>query len=94
MSLSGGSGTCIFCSASIVADGGVFSPRMDRVGCLVVGRRVGVSFAGSRSVGVGVEDLSGVGEKSSLLLMRLYGMKDPREVGLSGDRSGDRLLSR
>lgn len=58
MSLNGVSGTCMFCKASMVADGGVFSPRIALGGCLVDGRRAGVSFK-SREAGVGVVDRSG-----------------------------------
>ena len=95
ISLSGGSGTCIVCSASIVAEGGVFSPKIDRcVVCLVGGRNDGVSFIGSRSAGVGVVGLSVKGDRFSLLFMRLGVVKVPLEVGRSGERSGDRLLSK
>lgn len=59
MSLKGPSRTCIVCRASMVADGGVFSPRMALGCCLVDGLRLGVSFSPSRGRGVGVVDRSG-----------------------------------
>lgn len=88
-SLRGWSGTCIVWRASMVAEGGVFSPSSGRGGGRAVGRSVGVSFKGSRDAGVGVTDRS-KGDISSILSFRA---KDPKsvEAGLSGDRSGERL---
>ena len=77
----------------MVADGGVFSPKMDLGGWRVVGRKAGVSFRGSRGTGVGVVDRSSGEETSSELCCLLYEDSPPLEVGLSGDLSGD-LLSR
>ena len=53
-------GTGVFCNASIVADGGVFSPRIARGGGREVGRRFGVSLLKSLLLGVGVSDLVGL----------------------------------
>ena len=86
MSCNGWSGICIVCRASIVADGGVFSPSIGRGGGRVVGLSVGVSFNGSRVAGVGVDDLSNGDEMSSRLSCRLKELE-----GLSGERSGNLL---
>lgn len=57
-----------------------------------MGRWVGVSLLGSRSSGVDVFERFGVGDMSSILFMRLYpGMYELRDVGLSGERSGERF---
>ena len=55
-SFSGASGSlpASVCSALIVEEGGVFSPRMGRGGGLAVGLRAGVSLSGSLVVGAGV----------------------------------------
>ena len=53
-------GVAIFCNANIVADGGVFSPKIAFGGGLVVGRRLGVSLAKSFALGVGVPDRVGL----------------------------------
>ena len=53
-------GVAMFCNASIVADGGVFSPRIAFGGGLVVGRRLGISLAKSFALGVGVPDRVGL----------------------------------
>ena len=91
MSFNGGSGTCIVCKASIVADGGVFSPNIGLVGERVEGRRAGVSFFGSRDAGVGVLERSGGDKIFSLLFWRLGVEKPLPDNGRSGERSGDRL---
>lgn len=88
-------------NASIAADGGVFSPRIAFGG----GRDVALD---SLCEGVGVPfrdaDLSGDDEKKKLfesrstavagVPARLYGLSAPPTTDLSGDRSGDLLLSR
>lgn len=53
-------GIDMFCNANIVADGGVFSPRIAFGGGRVVGRRFGVSLAKSLALGVGVPDRVGL----------------------------------
>ncbi len=53
-------GVDILCNANIVADGGVFSPRIAFGGGLVVGRRFGVSLAKSLALEVGVPDRVGL----------------------------------
>ena len=87
----------MFCNASIVADGGVFSPSNGRGGGRDEGRKLGVSLNGSREVRVGVEDRS-IGVAISSLLSNLVKDDRPlteagRSVVRSGDRSGD-LLSK
>ena len=53
-------GVAMFCNAIIVADGGVFSPRIAFGAGLVVGRRFGVSLAKSFALGVGVPERVGL----------------------------------
>lgn len=93
MSFNGCSGTYIVCRASIVAEGGVFSPSSGLGGGLVEGLNVGVSFSRSREVGVGVDERSNGDDMSSLEFCRLNDDAILAEAGLSGERSGD-LLSR
>lgn len=59
MSLNGVSTSraAIVCKASMVAEGGVFSPRMALGGGLEEGLRLGVSFSGSLLDGVGVVEV-------------------------------------
>jgi hypothetical protein len=91
----------IVCSASIVADGGVFSPSIALGGGLDVGRKPGVELRRSREDGVGVAArdavLSGE-EKMSLSVSRpVMGVTvpdRPRSGERSGARSGDRDPSR
>ena len=73
-------GTGRFCNASIVADGGVFSPSIALGGGLEVGRRVGVSLLRSFPAGVGVSDLVG------LLAGDLF---SPSNVDVRDSLSGD-----
>lgn len=82
------SGTFIVCNASMVEDGGVFSPSMGRGAFLVVGRSAGVSLRRSLPAGVGVMLLS-----VSFILSLPYSTKLLLDAGRSGDRSGERLLS-
>ena len=91
-----GSGICIFCSASIVAEGGVFSPSNGLGPGRDEGLKLGVSLNGSREDRFGVDERSTGVVISSLLFRRLKVLKDEillTEAGRSGDRSGD-LLSR
>ena len=56
-------GVGVFCNASMVADGGVFSARMALGGGLVAARRFGISLLESLALGVGgvgVLDLVGL----------------------------------
>lgn len=78
-------GVGIFCNASIVADGGVFSPRMALGGGR---RRLGVSLAFGVGVGVAVPDRVGLlsGDMFSISKLRA---RDTRSGNLSGDRVGD-----
>lgn len=92
MSLKGSSGTCIVCKARTVADGGVFSPNNGRGGGLVDGRKVGVSFNGSRETEGGLATRSDMCT-SSRLSLRLTVDRSPVDDGRSSVRSGD-LLSR
>ncbi len=78
-------GVAIFCIASIVEDGGVFSPRIGLKGGLV-GLVLVESFLTSLPTGVGVLDRVG------LLSGDLFSMSDPNPRGSrSGDFSGDPL---
>ena len=88
-----GSGMCMFCSASIVAEGGVFSPNNGLGPGRDEGLRLGVSLNGSREDIFGVEERSTGVVISSLLSRRLKDEMPLTEAGRSGDRSGD-LLSR
>ena len=81
-------GVGVFCKASMVADVGELSPSIAFGGGRVVGRKVGVSLLQSRMPGVGVPDLVGL-----LSGDRLSSKIDARDA-LSGDRSGDLVLSR
>jgi hypothetical protein len=78
----------------MVAEGGVFSPKIARGPDLADWRSAGASFNTSLELGVGVVCLSGGLDRSSALAWRPYDMKLVRDVGRSGERSGDRLLSR
>lgn len=80
LSISLGVGVC--CKASIVADGGVFSPKIAFGGGLDVGRKLGVSLPKSLPPGVGVPDRVG------LLSGDLFSLSnvDPRD-----SRSGDAI---
>ena len=82
--LSGSLRVGMFCKASIVADVGVFSPRMAFGGGLVDGLRHGVSRSNSLALGVGVPERTGLrsGDLFSLSNVGVRGI-------LSGDRSGD-----
>lgn len=53
-------GVGVFCSASIVVEGGVFSPKIALGGGLEVGRKLGVLLAKSFALGVGVPVLVGL----------------------------------
>ena len=53
-------GVGMFCSASIVADGGVFSPKIALGPDLALGRRLGMSRPKSLLVGVGVLERVGL----------------------------------
>lgn len=53
-------GLGMFCSASRVAEVGVFSPRIAFGGCLVEGRRLGISRPKSFPLGVGVPERVGL----------------------------------
>ena len=75
----------MFCKASIVADGGVFSPRMGRSVYLLIGRPLGVSRAGSLAGGVGELDLAGLFSGDLLSFSATVGVRGTR----SGDFSGD-----
>ncbi len=88
-----GSGMYMFCSASMVAEGGVFSPNNGLGPGRDEGLRLGVSLNGSRGAMVGVDERSTGVVISSLLSIRLKDEMPPTEAGRSGDRSGD-LLSR
>ena len=80
-------GVTMFCRASIVDEGGVFSPRMGLGGGLV-GRMLGVSFPKSLAPGVGVPDL--VSERVGLLSGDRFSKSNPGVRGsLSGDFSSD-----
>ena len=81
-------GVGVFCKASMVADVGELSPRIAFGGGRVAGRKLGVSLLQSRMLGVGVPDLVG------LLSGDLFSSKVDARDALSGDRSGDRALSR
>lgn len=74
----------MFCNANIVADGGVFSPKIAFGGGLVVGLRFGVSLAKSLALEVGVPDRVGL-LSGDLLSYSKAGVR----IFLSGDRSGD-----
>jgi hypothetical protein len=88
-----GSGICMFCSANIVAEGGVFSPSNGLGGGRDEGLKLGVSLNGSREDRFGVDERSTGVVISSLLSRRLNDEMPLTEAGRSGDRSGD-LLSR
>lgn len=82
----------IDCRASIVADGGVFSPRIAFGPERVVGRSDGVSLKKSLVDGVGVP--TRVGEFSGELIrsfsrLKAGGVPGIRPAGRSGERSGD-----
>lgn len=79
-------GTGVFCKASIVAEGGVFSPNMAFGGGLVVGRRPGASRLRSRPFGVGVPDLVGL-RSGDLFSLSNVEVRDNR----SGDPKGPAL---
>lgn len=93
----------IFCSANMVADGGVFSPSIALGADLDVGRKLGAEPSRSREAGVGVAVrdafLSGEEKMLSLSNSRLVigvTVPDrPRSGERSGEeRSGDRVPSR
>lgn len=76
-------GVAIFWSASIVEDGGVFSPRIALKGGLV-GLALDVSFPPPLPTGVGVP------ERVGLLSGDLFSMSEPKpRKRRSGDFSGD-----
>lgn len=76
-------GVAIFCKASIVAEGGVFSPRMAFGGGR---RRLGVSLA--FAVGVTVPDRLGLFSGDRFSRSKLC-TRDSRSGDLSGDLAGD-----
>ena len=78
-------GVGIFCNASIVADGGVFSPRMAFGGGR---RRLGVSLPFGVGLGVAVPDRVGLLSGDMLSISKLCA-RDNRSGNLSGDRVGD-----
>ena len=79
-------GVAIFCSASIVDEGGVFSPRIGLGGGL---RKLGVSFPKSLAPGVVVPDFV-VSDRVGLLSGDLFSKSKPGVRGnLCGDFSGD-----
>jgi hypothetical protein len=86
----------------MVADGGVFSPKMALGGGLDVGRKLGVELSRSREDGVGVAARDGFlsGEENMLslsnsrLVMGVTVPDRPRSGERSGERSGDREPSR
>jgi hypothetical protein len=81
-------GVTIFCRASIVDEGGVFSPKIGLGGGLA-GRMLDVSFPESLAPEVGVPDL--VSERVGLLSGERFSKSKPGVRGnLSGDFSGDR----
>lgn len=92
----------IFCSANIVADGGVFSPSIALGADLDVGRKLGAELSRSREDGVGVAArdrfLSGDENMLSLSNSRLFKgvtVPDrPRSGERSGERSGDLVPSK
>lgn len=82
-------GVAMFCRANIVADGGVFSPRIALGPDLALGRRLGMSFSRSLLVEVGVLERVGLFSGDRFSYSR-RGMRPNR----SGDRSGDLPFSR
>lgn len=82
-------GVGIFCKANIVADGGVFSPRIALGPDLALGRRLGMSRSKSLQVEVGVLDRVGLFSGDRVSYSR-RGMRPNR----SGERSGDLEFSR
>lgn len=76
-------GVGMFCNASIVADGGVFSPSMAFGGGR---RRLGVSLP--FGVGVAVPDRVGLLSGDVLSISKLC-VRDKRSGNLSGDLVGD-----
>ena len=79
-------GVAIFCNASIVDEGGVFSPRIGLGGGL---RRLGVSFPKSLVPGVVVPDFV-VSDRVGLLSGDLFSKSKPGVRGsLCGGFSGD-----
>lgn len=78
-------GVGMFCNASIVADGGVFSPRMAFGGGR---RRLGVSLPFGVGVGVAVPDRVGLLSGDVFSISKLCA-RDNRSGNLSGERVGD-----
>ena len=78
-------GVGIFCNASMVADGGVFSPRIALGGGR---RRLGVSLPFGVGVGVAVPDRVGLLSGDVFSISKLCA-RDNRSGNLSGDRVGD-----
>ena len=78
-------GVGIFCNASMVADGGVFSPRMAFGGGR---RRLGVSLPFVVGVGVAVPGRVGLLSGEIFSISKLCA-RDNRSDSLSGDRVGD-----
>ena len=76
-------GVCIFCNASIVDDGGVFSPKMGFSGGLV-GFKVGVSRSLPLPLDGDVPDLVGLFSGERFSKSSVKGLEN-----LSGDLSGD-----
>ena len=76
-------GVGMFCNASIVADGGVFSPKMALGGGR---RRLGVSLP--FGVGVAVPDRVGLLSGDMFSISKLC-VRDKRSGNLSGDLVGD-----
>ena len=82
-------GVGVFCRASIIDDGGVFSPNIAFGGGLDVGRRTGVSLATSFALGVGVPVRVG------LFSGDLFSKSKPGVRGiLSSERSKEEVPSR
>jgi hypothetical protein len=92
----------MFCNANMVADGGVFSPKIAFGAGLDVGRKLGVELSKSREDGVGVAArdvvLSGEENRLSLsnsrLVIGVIVPDRPRSGERSVARSGDRDPSR
>lgn len=82
-------GVGIFCSANMVADGGVFSPRIAFGPVLTLGRKLGMSRSKSLLVEVGVLERVGLFSGDRFSYSR-NGIRPNR----SGERSGDLEFSR
>ena len=74
----------MFCIASIVAEGGVFSPRIAFTGDRGVGLKIGVSLPKSLVLGVGVPERVGL-RSGDLFSCSKLGVRGT----LSKDRSGE-----